>query len=98
MALSVKCPTSAQVTISWFMGLSPTLGFVLTAQSLEAASDLVSHSLPLPLCEYPRPVFSQPARACALSKINSKKKFRKGMQVVEGQGGERILSRSQHRA
>ena len=31
----VECPTSAQVRISWFVGLSSTLGSVLTAQSLE---------------------------------------------------------------
>ena len=31
----VECPTSAQVGISWFVGLSSTLGSVLTAQSLE---------------------------------------------------------------
>ena len=38
-------PTSAQVTISQFMGSSPTSGSVLTAQSLEPASDSVSPSL-----------------------------------------------------
>ena len=32
---SVKHPTSAQVTILWFMGLSPVSGSVLIAQSLE---------------------------------------------------------------
>ena len=41
--------TSAQVTISQFMSLSPTSGFVVTAQSLEPASDSVSPSLSLPL-------------------------------------------------
>ena len=30
----VKHPTSAQVMISWFVGLSPVSGFVLTAWSL----------------------------------------------------------------
>ena len=45
---SVKRPTSAQVTISWFMRLSPTSGCVLTARSLEPASDSVSPSLPIP--------------------------------------------------
>ena len=44
--------------ISGFMGLSPVLGSVLTAQSLEPALDSVSPSLPLP----------------SLSKINIKKK------------------------
>ena len=38
VAQSVKRPTSAQVMISWFMSLSPALGSVLTAQSLELAS------------------------------------------------------------
>ena len=51
---SVKCPTSAQVLISWFTSSSPTSGSVLTAQSLEPASDSVSPSLsappPLTLC------------------------------------------------
>ena len=45
MALSVKPPTSAQVMISRFVGSSPTVGSVLTAQSLEPASDSVSPSL-----------------------------------------------------
>ena len=40
--------TSAQVMISWYMGLSPTLGSVLTAQSLEPALDSVSHFLSAP--------------------------------------------------
>ena len=54
VAQSVKCPTSAQVMISWSMGLSPTSGSVLTAQSLEPASDSLSPSLsdppPFMLC------------------------------------------------
>ena len=37
VAQLVKCPTSAQVMIWWFVGLSPTSGSVLTAQSLEPA-------------------------------------------------------------
>ena len=49
MAQWVKHPTSAQVTISRFVSSSPTLGSVLTAQSLEPASDSVSVSLSLPL-------------------------------------------------
>ena len=44
-AQSVKCPTSAQVMISRFMSSSPPSGSVLTAQSLEPASDSVSPSL-----------------------------------------------------
>ena len=42
-------PTSAQVVISWFVGLSPVSGSVLTAQSLEPAWDSVSPSLSAPL-------------------------------------------------
>ena len=45
VAQSVKCPTSAQVMISWFVSLSLASGSVLTAQSLEPASDSVSASL-----------------------------------------------------
>ena len=47
-AQSVKCPTSAQVMISRFVGSSPASGSVLTAQSLEPASDSVSPSLYAP--------------------------------------------------
>ena len=49
VAQLVKCPTSAQVMISWFVSLSPASGSVLTARSLEPASDSVSPSLSLPL-------------------------------------------------
>ena len=48
MAQSVKHLTSAQVMISQFVSLSPTSGSVLTAQSLEPASDSVSPSLSAP--------------------------------------------------
>ena len=49
MARLGKHLTSAQVVISQFVGLSPTSGSVLTAQSLEPASDLcLPLSLPLP--------------------------------------------------
>ena len=61
MAQSVKHPTSAQVTISRSLSLNPTLGSVLTAQSLEPASDSVSPSLSAP-----------PPLALCLSKINVK--------------------------
>ena len=54
VAQSVKHLTSAQVMISRFMGSSPASGSVLTAQSLEPASDSVFPSLspptPLTLC------------------------------------------------
>ena len=46
---AVKRPTSAQVMIPRFMSSSPASGSVLTAQSLEPASDSFSPlSLPLP--------------------------------------------------
>ena len=48
MAQSVKYLTLAKVKISWFMGSSPALGSVMTAQSLEPASDSVSPSLSAP--------------------------------------------------
>ena len=48
VAQSVKRPTSAQIMTSRFMSLSPALGSVLTAQSLEPASDSVSSSLSAP--------------------------------------------------
>ena len=53
VAGSVKCPTSAQVMISQFVGSSPTWGSVLLAQSLEPASDSVS-----PALSAPPPLFS----------------------------------------
>ena len=40
VAQSVKRLISAQVMILWFVDSSPTSGSVLTAQSLEPASDL----------------------------------------------------------
>ena len=48
VAQLVERLTSAQVMISWFMSSSPALGSVLTAQSLEPASDSVSPSLSVP--------------------------------------------------
>ena len=56
-------PTSAQVMISRFMGSSSTSGCVLTAQSLEPASDSVSPFLSAP------PLFSL-SLSLSLSKIN----------------------------
>ena len=50
VAQSLKRPTLAQVMISRLVGLSPPLGSVLTAQSLESASD---SCLPLSLCPSP---------------------------------------------
>ena len=52
VAQSVGQPTLAQVMISWLMSSNPTSGSVLTAQSLEPASDSRSPSLSaLPLLE-----------------------------------------------
>ena len=48
LAQLVEHPTSAQVMISWLVSSSPALGSVLTAQSLEPASDSVSPSLSAP--------------------------------------------------
>ena len=48
MAQSVKHLTSAQVMISQFVSLSPVSVSVLTAQSLQPASDSVSPSLSVP--------------------------------------------------
>ena len=48
VAQLVKRPTSAQVMISWFVSSSPVSDSVLTAQSLEPASDSVSTSLSAP--------------------------------------------------
>ena len=47
-ALSVEPLASAQVMISRFVGASPVSGSVLTARSLEPASDSVSPSLSAP--------------------------------------------------
>ena len=49
VAESVGHLTSAHVTIPRFVSSSPTSGSVLTAQSLEPASDSVSPSLSAPL-------------------------------------------------
>ena len=48
VAQSVEQPTSAQVMISQLVSSSPASGSVLTAQSLEPASDSVSPSLSAP--------------------------------------------------
>ena len=61
VAQLVEQPTSARVTISRFVSSSPTSDSVLTAQSLEPASDSVSPSLSAP------PLFTH---SLSLSKIN----------------------------
>ena len=66
MAQSVKRPTSSQVVILRLVGgLSPALGSVLTARSLEPASVSVSPSISAPLLL---------VLCVSLSKINLKKK------------------------
>ena len=54
VAQSVKHPTSAQVMISQFVSSGPVSGSVLTARSLEPASESVSPSVsdphPFMLC------------------------------------------------
>ena len=65
VAQSVKRLTSAQVMISQFVSSSPASGSVLTAWSLEPASDSVSPSLSAP----------PPLMFClSVSEINIKKK------------------------
>ena len=71
VAQLVKYATSAQVMIPLFLGSSPAWGSLLTAQSLEPASDSVSPSL----CSSPTYTVSLSvslSRACALK--NKKKK------------------------
>ena len=63
---SVNRPTSARVMISRFVGSSPASGSVLTAWSLEPASDSVP---PFSLCR-------SPTCALSLSKINKCKKIK----------------------
>ena len=68
MAQLVDCPTLAQVMISHFVGSSPESGSVLTAQSLEPASDSVSSSLLAP-------ALLIHILSLSLSKTNVKKNF-----------------------
>ena len=49
VAQLVKHPTLTQVMISWFVSSNLVSGSVLTAQSLESASNSVSPSLSVPL-------------------------------------------------
>ena len=63
MAQSVGSTASAQVTISRSVTSSPASGSVLTAQSLEPASDSVSPSLSVP-----------PLLMLCLSKMNKRLK------------------------
>ena len=76
LAQSVKCPTSGEVMISQFVSSSPASGSVLTAQSLEPASDSVS--LSLSLCPSPAHTLSlflslSLSLYLSLSKTNIKK-------------------------
>ena len=69
MSQSVKHLTLIQVMILWFMSSSPALGSVLTAQSLEPASDSMSPSFSAP----PLLVLSL-SLSLSLSKLNIKEK------------------------
>ena len=61
VAQLIEVPISAQIMISWLVSLSPESGSMLTAHSLEFASDSVSPSLS-----------THPPNSCSvsLSKIN----------------------------
>ena len=72
VAQSVKRPTSAQIMISWFLGLSPMLGSVLTARSLAPALDSMSTSVSSPH-PFTLSLNLSLSRSLALSKINIKK-------------------------
>ena len=63
MAQLVERPTSAQVMISRFVSSSPASGSMLTAQSLEPASDSMAPTLSLSVC-------ASPVRAVSLSPKN----------------------------
>ena len=63
VAQTVERPTLAQVTISWSVSSSLASGSVLTAQSLQPASESVSLSL------YPYPIH---ALCLPVSKINKR--------------------------
>ena len=67
MAQLDEGPTLAQAVISWSMSSSPASGSVLTAQSLEPASESVSPSPSVP----PLLMF---CLSLSLSKINMRKK------------------------
>ena len=68
VAHSVGCPTSAQVMISQSVGWNPTLGSVLTVQSLKPALESVS----LSPCPSPTHTLSL-SLSLSLTKINIKK-------------------------
>ena len=83
VAQSVKRLTLARVMISWVMGLSPMMGSVLKAQSLEPASHSVcvspflppslSLSLPSPIGVHVRTLAL--SLSLSLSKINKHQKI-----------------------
>ena len=79
----VKHLISAQVMISWFASSSPALGSVLTAQSLEPASDSVSPSFSAPPHSYSASLPPSLPLSLSLSKINLKNKFFRGTWVAQ---------------
>ena len=72
MAQLVQHPTSAQIMISQFVSSSPVSGSVLTAQSLEPASDSVSPSLSA----------SSLLMLCLLSVLKINKTFKKFLKKI----------------
>ena len=82
MAQSFERLTSVQVMVSWFMNLRPTSGSVLTAQSLEPASDSVSPSLSVP----PPLALSLSLSLCQIKKTKSKGQSLESFLVGEHMG------------
>ena len=96
MAQSVKRPTSAQVMISRSVSSSPASGSVLTARSLEPASDSVSPSL------WPSPVHVLSLPVSKINKTFKKKKKKDGAQRkidrAHGNWGQELTSYETSRA
>ena len=88
VAQLVKCSTLAQVIISRFVGSSSVLGSVLTAQSLEPASDSLSPSL-----------FVPPPLTVSVSQkwIKTLKKFKKKTQHKPANGKKRERGKPRNR-
>ena len=77
VAQPVKRVTSAQVMTSQFVGLSPTSVSVLTAQSLEPASNSMLSSL-----SAPPPLMRARSLSPSLSKINIKKIIKRNVELL----------------
>ena len=81
LAQLFKQLTSTQIMFSWFMGSSPALGSVLTAQSLEPASDSVSPSFSVPPHPSPPPHFVSVSVSVSLKNNQSFKKIFNGQRT-----------------